>query len=131
MPRPATAAIERLVRQDLGCTCPPQVFERIEAGSIQLPGLSIASRRLAIGGRLLVYVLEPDDVGQALAQLPLWVAAGRADRDAAGMNRFRLVTITPDPASMDAAIRPRFDALPDRDERTHLHVLSKAAVAGI
>jgi hypothetical protein len=119
------------VRQDLGCTCRSEVFERIEAGRIQLPGLPNGGRRIAVGGRLLIYLLEPDDAGQALAQLPLWVAMGRAERDAAAMNRLRLVVITPDPASIDAALRARFDALPDHDARTHVHVLSKAAVAGI
>jgi hypothetical protein len=124
-------AIERLVREDLGCTCPAEVFDRMEAGQVALPGLAEPGRRIAIGGRLLVYLIEAEDAGQALASLPAWVSAGRAERDAAGMNRLRLVLVTAQPETVAPALQPEFEALPDHDERIHLHVLPPAAIAGI
>lgn len=124
-------AVERLVRGSLGCTCPGEVFERIEEGQAALPNLAGAVRRIAIGGRLLVYLIEANDAAQALARLPVWLSAGRAERDAACMNRLRLVVLADEPGPLDQALRAGFDALPDRDERTHLHVLPKAAAAGL
>ena len=119
------------MREDLGCTCPAEVFERIEDDQVALPGLAETGRRIAIGGRLLAYLIAADDAQQALAHLPLWVAAGRAERDAAGMNRLRLVVVTARPETMAPALQAEFEAQPDRDERIHLHVLPPAAIADL
>ena len=124
-------AIEDLVRRELGCTCPAEVFEHIEEGPAQLAGLAHPGRRIAVGGRLLIYVLNTDDMDLAWEQLPHWLAAGRAERDAAAMNRLRLVVITSNPDALGPALKARFDALPDRDERTHLHVLPPSALSGL
>lgn len=129
--RDSLAAIERLVREDLGCTCPAEVFEYVEDRLVALPGLAEPARRFAIGGRLLVYLIAVTDAAQALAQLPLWLAAGRAERDAAAMNRLRLVLITADPEAICQALQSAFAALSERDERTHLHVLPCTATAGL
>jgi hypothetical protein len=123
--------IKRLVREDLGCTCPAEVFERIEEDQVALPGLAEPGRRIAIGGRLLVYLIAAEDAGQALASFPAWVSAGRAERDAASMNRLRLVVVTARPETLAPALHAEFEALPDRDERIHLHVLAPAAIAGL
>jgi hypothetical protein len=124
-------AIERLVREDLGCTCPAEVLDRIEEGQVALPGCSRPGRRIAIGGRLLVYLIEAEDPAEAVAGLPAWVSAGRAERDAADMNRLRLVVVTAQPETLAPVLQAGFETLSDRDERIHLHVLSAAAIAGI
>jgi hypothetical protein len=125
------AAIQRLVREELGCTCPSEVFERIEVGPGGLPCLAGGGRRIAIGGRLLIYLIEADDAAEAISGLPLWVNAGCAERDAAGMNRLRLVVVTAEQDSLAPALAAAFAALPGRDDRTHLHVLPSATVAGL
>jgi hypothetical protein len=124
-------AIERLVREDLGCACPAEVLDRIEEGQVTLPGCSRPGRRIAIGGRLLVYLIEAEDPAEAVAGLPAWVSAGRAERDAADMNRLRLVVVTAQPETLAPVLQAGFETLSDRDERIHLHVLSAAAIAGI
>jgi hypothetical protein len=124
-------AIERLVRGDLGCTCPPEVFAQIEESPLRLAGLARPGRRIAIGGRLLVYLLDIDDADEALAGLQSWLAAGRAERDGAAMNRLRLVVVTSDPDALGPVLQARFDTLPDRDDRTHLHVLRRTVVASL
>jgi hypothetical protein len=124
-------AVEHLVREELGCTCPAEVFERIEEGQLTLPGLAKPAWRMAIGGRLLVYLIEAGDPAQVVSSLPAWVSAGRAERDAAAMNRLRLVLIADWPETSTPALEAAFGALPDRDGRIHLHVLSPAAVGGI
>ena len=96
-----------------------------------LPGCSRPGRRIAIGGRLLVYLIEAEDPAEAVAGLPAWVSAGRAERDAADMNRLRLVVVTAQPETLAPVLHAVFETLSDRDERIHLHVLSAAAIAGI
>lgn len=123
--------IEDLVRRELGCTCPAEVFEQIEESPARMAGLTQFGRRIAIGGRLLVYVLYTDDTDRALVQLHDWLGVGRAERDTAAMNRLRLVVVTSDPDALGPALKARFDALPERDERTHLHVLPRSAVSDL
>jgi len=123
--------IEPFVRCQLGCTCPAEVFEWIDESPVRMTGLTQIGRRIAIGGRLLVYVLDTDETDLALVQLPDWLAAGRAERDASAMNRLRLVVVTSDSDALGPALKARFDALPGRDERTHLHVLPRSAVSDL
>ncbi len=123
--------IERLARQDLGCTCPAEVFEHIDEGQVALPGLAEPARRIAIGGRLLIYLLLVDGLSQARTGLPAWLAAGRAERDATGRNRLRLVLVADDPEPLIQALPATFADLPEWDDRTHLHVLPRSALAGL
>lgn len=95
-------AVERLVRETLGCNCPAGVFERIEEDRVSLSGVEGPVPRLAIGGRLLVYLVEAEDPARTAADLPAWVAATRAERDAAGMSRVRLVVLAARPEGMAA-----------------------------
>ena len=124
-------AIAAFARDILGCGCPAEVFAQIQESQLDLPGLSDPGRRFAIGGRLLVYLVAPADPEAALAQLAAWVAMGRAERDARGMNRLRLAIASDDPEALSARLRARFEALPGLDGRLHLHVLPAGAVAGL
>ena len=110
--------IERFVRDDLGCGCPPEVFERIELrADAQVAGLP--ALRIEIGARLLVYLFaEPVDGAvsvQAVAE------EGRAERDQLGLNRVRLVWFADSPPQGAA------DALAAEvgvsDDRLHVHVV--------
>ena len=130
--RRASAALERFARETLGSQCAPEVFSRVEDSATPLPGLPEVRRRIAIGGRLLIYVVEVPDAASAVALMGHWVTAGRAERDERGMNRLRLVVSLndPTPASV-AAVEDAFSRLQGLDERVHLHVLAAEAVAGI
>ena len=125
------AAVERLVRETLGCTCPTEVFDRIEEGRVSLPGVAAPVRHLAIGGRLLVYLIEAEDPAQAASSLPTWVTVGQAQRDAAGMSRVRLVVLAAHPEVMTPLLRATWETLGGLDERVHLHVLPTDVAAGI
>jgi hypothetical protein len=118
----ARGDIEDFVREALGCTCPPAVFENIRletdpAGFAGIPG----ARLLAIGGRLLVLLVDAINEEMAAKQINTLLRAGRDLRDAGGFNRFRLVIVAP-PCSGPGA-RPVFDIDPV-DDRVHLHTLS-------
>jgi len=130
-PESRRLAIAAFARDTLGCGCPAEVFAQIQESQLDLPGLPDPGRRFAIGGRLLVYLVAPADPEAALAQLAAWVALGRAERDAQGMNRLRLAIAADDPEAFAQRLQPCFDALPGLDGRLHLHVLPAGALAGL
>jgi hypothetical protein len=128
----ASAALERFARESLGCQCAPEVFSRVEESAAPLPGLPEVRRRIAIGGRLLIYLVEIPDDASMVTRIDRWVAAGRAERDERGMNRLRLVVSLNDPTPVSVtAIEDAFSRLQGLDDRIHLHVLATEAVARI
>jgi hypothetical protein len=125
-----TETIKRFVRETLGCACEDAVFRSIDQRVEQLPGGATAVR-LEIGHRLLVRAVSAMDATALVAQLPQWVAHGIEERDALGLNRFRLVLCTSDPSGLGTAAREMFDGLPLPDERVHLHVLPSEALSAL
>jgi len=124
-----TSALERFARETLGCNCAPAVFRQVAEDLVPLPGLAAPVRRIAIGGRLLIYLIPLTAPALAVARIGDWAAAGLAERDRQGMNRVRLVLGLADatPAAT-APIASAFAQLPVRDERLHLHLLPAAAL---
>ena len=132
VPGIALAALKQLVRDRLGCTCPEAVFERVEVlqSDTCLAGLP-GDCLLAIGNRLLLLVIGSCGWQQVLQQLEPLSRRGRELRDRHGYNRFRLVVGTGQVAAAEAALRERWRTLPDQDDRLHLHVIDRAALAGL
>lgn len=119
--------IAHFVRDTLGCNCPETVFDRVVL-RVGGPGRMIAS--IEVGGRLLIYLVDADRGLDIAQQLGAAVQRGVVERDSRGFNRFRLVLLaSAAEAWIDRAGRV-FRQLPQRDARTHLHVLEPAAVAG-
>jgi hypothetical protein len=132
-PVPASAELERFVRGTLGCTCPDAIFERVKMR--EGPPLPSGGkvRRIAIGGRLLIYLVEGvsfDDVNRGIQA---WTRSGRIDRDDAGMNRFRLVIGLDGLSTRDAGgIRDAFaSACAESDDRMHLHIVDSDAIRAL
>jgi len=135
VPMPVTAlssaacgSVEDFVRDALGCTCPPAVFgdvrlESAPAAFAKIPG----TRLLAIGGRLLVLLVDDAPAALALHAINNLLRQGRDLRDTGGFNRFRLVIVAPPGRD------PR--ALPDGvilvDDRIHLHRLTAAQLPAL
>ena len=112
------SAIEGFVRETLGCACPDEVFAAIEDG--ERGGL----RRIAVGGRLLVYLVAPARGGLTADQLDGYLSRGRRERDELGFNRFRLVIAADDERTTEAeALTGAFERLRAGDERLHLHLI--------
>jgi hypothetical protein len=114
--------IKHFVREDLGCTCPDEVFNNIRVTD---EGTAFASADAVydIGGRLIVAVFVPVDWRDIDNRLDQLVAAAVQYRDQQGYNRCRLVIAT----HSDDAIKQlpaAFCSLPDIDEKVHLHVIS-------
>jgi hypothetical protein len=117
-------AIEKFVRDELGCMCPAEVFTTIylEKNPAEFSDL-IRGALLRIGGRLLVYVVEMDDLASPASKLEQILWRGREVRNAEGFNRFRLVVVAPDVQAGRQILLQEFESLGDLDEKLHLHVI--------
>lgn len=117
--------IKLFAKETLGCTCPDEVFERIDCtADVKLPGGIELDYRINIGDRLLVFVVGIDQFGSLAGILPRLITAGTQERDAAGLNRFRLVLLTSHPDPLTEKASNLFNTLKP-DEKTHLHIISK------
>jgi hypothetical protein len=123
--------IERFVRGALGCACPDAVFRAI---SIE-KGVRTASTppfvRLVVGNRLLIYLLEPAPGRDIVVDATALAAAGRAERDARGLNRFRLVLASETPPGPASDLVATFDRGAAADDRAHLHLVAPESIPGV
>jgi len=115
--------IKKFVRQILGCTCPDKVFEQIEDRRT-VSSFSPHTRSITIGGRLLIYIWEVDEIERFKNNFHVMLAAGRKERDEQGLNRFRAV-LAVDESSRGIAVEAdlHFSRFVGRDDRMHLHVI--------
>ena len=121
----AAEGFREFVVRVLGCECPPEVLDdiRVRAEPREIAGLPL-ELRLNVGGRLLVFLASTDATARVVAALGAIVEAGRRTRDAEGFHRFRFVLATSNPADALASVSEAFAALPERDDRLHLHVVN-------
>jgi len=114
--------VKDFVKGTLGCGCPDELFENIEARlADETEGFD---REYLIGGRLLVRLVEGSSKQSLLKTLPMLVADGYEAREKRSLNRFRLVVFSDEPQETESAIEPLFVRLSQVDDRVHLHVLS-------
>jgi hypothetical protein len=116
--------LARFLRIQLGCACPEALLARAVVREVPeqfrgLPGDCL----ITVADRLLVLVIWTTSWQEVSAALELLCQRGRELRDTEGFNRFRLVLVTPEPDATTAALRRRFAALADRDQRLHLHLI--------
>lgn len=121
-------AIERFVRGTLGCGCPDEVFNSIAIERARRPGTCGQYVRLLVGNRLLIYVVEAQDPGQARASISVLAPHGIDERDRLGLNRFRLVVAADYPAQPLAAEPAGSAGATDLDDRAHLHLVASDLV---
>ena len=125
---PDAPAVTRFVREVIGCNCPDEVFRHIEVqrGSSALRTCS-ADCELRIGGRLLI-VVTSEPVLKLSSHLAEVIDEGKRARDESKFNRFRLVVQTENAAEESEKLLHAFEAVHNKDERTHVHVLERAEV---
>ena len=123
--------VKHFIRDILGCACPDEVLNRIDIRRNVALGEVTLSRRIDVGHRLLVYLLECDDVDYLGTRLPEIIAHGRAERDREGFSRLRIVVAAGNGEPMAALATRVFDSAGGRDERVHLHLVDKAAVESL
>lgn len=117
-------SIEHFVRHGLGCGCPDEVFRSIEIGACVTPDGATQFRRMAIGGRLLVYVYQPRTGQPAAGAIRELALLGRSERETRGFNRFRLVLAsTANSEFMASGPQGIFAETLGSDDRAFLHVI--------
>ncbi len=117
--------IKRFAVDVLGCGCDDSVFNTIEhKRSYRLPSGITLSSRILIGGRLLIYLADADSVTPA--DIKSVVRDGLQERNSGGYNRLRVVVKTDAPDNDLQSFSKSFMDVAERDDRTHLHVISRS-----
>ncbi len=117
--------VKGFVRDTLGCSCPDEVFERIDyRPQAHVPGVAGALSRILVGDRLLVYVLFADDPRLIAHNLDVVLAQGKQERDACGYNRLRTVVVTQEVGPIERLVESKFRNQAAVDAHTYIHVVS-------
>ena len=120
--------LERFIRDTLGCTCPDDVFEHTDSRCQVTLGSVTLNRRINVGHRLLIYLMECDDPEVLRSRLPEVFSRGLEERDRKGFNRLRVVVATDNRQPVSRAAQRVFEGQGGVDKRLHLHVVDKTAV---
>ncbi|MCG6938741.1 MAG: hypothetical protein LJE83_11315 [Gammaproteobacteria bacterium] len=117
--------IKYFIKNNLGCTCPENVFDEIDVEQKnQLAGKQLNFDRILVGNRLLIYVLKDIDMSNLHKLLPLVVRTGKEERNAMKFNRFRLVLKRDNDIDMESLAYSIFENIPEKDEKIHLHFIA-------
>ncbi len=120
--------IKTFVRKTLGCGCPEEVFGHIDCRpGVALDEKTLLRNKLAIGGRLLIYIMEVSSSDALGALIPFLVDKGSNERDSLGFNRARLVLVTDDIDQIKKAASHIFEKT-QKDEKIHLHLIHKHGI---
>ena len=115
--------IKHFAQNVLGCGCPEKVFEYIDCQEdVNINGITL-KRKINIGNKLLIYILEidsPEFLDRMLVDL---ISKGKQERDNKGFNRLRIVFAHETPAEIEVRANTFFNKL-NTDEKIHLHVVS-------
>ena len=119
--------IKRFVQEILGCSCPEEVFNKID---YQTASAGIIGSKINVGGRLLVYILTADGQSSIHEVVDTALAQGVRERAKKGFNRFRLVLAASRPDDLRSLAEQAFNRSGYADDKTHLHVVSNSDVKG-
>jgi hypothetical protein len=120
--------IKTFVKQTLGCACPEEVFEFIDCQShIKLNDNIALRNKINIGNRLLIYVVEVNNIDSLQNVLSFLVNSGKTERDNLRFNRFRLVLVTEKFGEIKETAESIFNTI-NKDDKVHLHVVDRNKV---
>jgi len=87
--------IKSFAKQTLGCQCPEEVFDFIDCQrDIELSNQILLTNKINIGNRLLIYIVETDDINFIKINLLAILQFGVKERDSKTFNRIRFVIAT-------------------------------------
>lgn len=119
--------IKRFVQETLGCSCPEEVFNKID---YQKESDGISGRKVNVGDRLLIYIITLDGKSNTQRVIDSALERGVEERDTKGLNRFRLVLVASHPDALRSSAELAFESSGYTDEKTHLHVVNESDVEG-
>ena len=122
----SNAKIKTFAKQTLGCQCPEEVFDFIDCQrDIELSNQILLTNKINIGNRLLIYIVETDDINFIKNNLPTIFQFGIKERDSKAFNRVRFVIATNKLEEIKLIAENIFKNLTDGDDKIHLHLISK------
>ncbi len=113
--------VKEFVRGTLGCECPEEVFEKIEVDPEVRVGDYTIDRRINVGDRLLIYMVDGDDLQEE--DLKKLMVSGKEERDTKGFNRFRMVVLSDIDTDLEGLHK-----LAESYEKVHVHQVSSDSV---
>ena len=119
--------IKRFVQETLGCSCPEEVFNKIDYQK-ESDGKSV--RKVTVGDRLLIYIITMDGKSNTQGVINSALERGVVERNKKGFNRFRLVLVDARPDELRSIAEHAFHSSVCTDEKTHIHILSESDVEG-
>jgi hypothetical protein len=117
--------IKRFVQETLGCSCPEEVFNKID---YQKESDGKSGRKVTVGDRLLIYIITMDVKSNTQGVINSALQHGVEERDNKGLNRFRLVLVASHPDVLRSSAELAFESSGYTDEKTHLHVVNESDV---
>ena len=123
----AHSEIKHFVREILGCSCPEEVFNKIDC---QKESGGLTGRKVTVGDRLLIYIITMDGKSDIQGVISPALERGVEERDNKGFNRFRLVLVASCPDGLRSLAEQAFDGSGYTDENTHLHIVNESDVEG-
>lgn len=122
--------IKTFAQETLGCKCPEEVFALIDCQrDIELSPQILLTNKINIGNRLLIYIIQTDDINFIKSNLPAIVQFGIKERDSKALNRVRFVIQSDKPEDIKPIAENIFKDLASKDEKIHLHLLNKKEFA--
>ncbi len=92
---------------------------------IELSNQILLTNKINIGNRLLIYIVETDDINFIKNNLPIIFQFGIKERDSKAFNRVRFVIATNKFEEIKLIAENIFKNLTDKDDKIHLHLISK------
>jgi hypothetical protein len=120
--------IKRFVQETLGCSCPEEVFNKID---YQKESEDILGIKVTVGDRLLIYLVTVDRKTNIQGIINSALERGVEEREKKGLNRFRLVLVTSRPDEIRSLAESAFDSSGFTDEKAHLHIVNESDVKNL
>jgi len=120
--------IKRFVQETLGCSCPEEVFNKID---YQKESDGISGRKVNVGNRLLIYIITMDRKSNIQGVINSALEQGVEERKKKGLNRFRLVLVSSHPDELRSSAEHAYDSSGFTDEKTHLHIVKESDVENL
>jgi hypothetical protein len=122
----SNSKIKSFAKQTLRCQCPEEVFDFIDCQrDIELSNQILLTNKINIGNRLLIYIVETDDINFIKNNLPTIFQFGIKEKDSKAFNRIRFVIATNKIEKIKLIAENIFKNLTDKDDKIHLHLISK------
>jgi len=119
--------IKKFAQDILGCGCSEDVFKSIDRQeNIKIENNLNLDKKILIGNRLLIYILNCDDPEFITHNLGSYINAGIRERNSNGYNRLRFVISASSVNLLKPAAEKSFQELSLPDDKIHLHILDRS-----